>query len=189
MCSRLGWPCLFIEAQKYHSWSSLQSLQSCAANLGACKGEAEQETLMWCSLKAVGESKLLRVFCEQRGSCTQAAFWQLSWAFWVQMHTEGESAAGRSSAQAGLVDGKSQKPLSRWDWPCCPHSKILNPRSEWGLLLLSQFSPLKKRLYKSYCKHASRTRWHCSLYPLCQGLKGKGERRMGQQLSWQEWKE
>lgn len=39
--------------------------------------------------------------------------------------------------------------------------------------MLSQFSPLKKKLYNCYCKHASRTRWHCSVYPLCHGLKGR----------------
>lgn len=107
MYSRLGWPCLFIDAQSTVQGAAWR-LQFCAAKLGACKGGAGQETLMWCSPKAVGESKFLRVFCEQRGSCTQAAFWQLSWAHWVQMHTEGravQGAVGRSSAQAGLVDG------------------------------------------------------------------------------------
>lgn len=74
MYSGLGWPCLFTDAQKHSSGGSLQSLQSCAVKLGACKGGEGQKTLMWCSPKAVGESKLLRVLREQRGSCTQAAF-------------------------------------------------------------------------------------------------------------------
>lgn len=61
MYSRLGWPFLSIDAQ--NSGGSLQCLQSCTAKLGACRGGAGQETLMF--PKAVGEAKLLNVFCEQ----------------------------------------------------------------------------------------------------------------------------
>lgn len=49
--------------------------------------------------------------------------------------------------------------------------------------MLYQFRSLKKRLHNCYCKHASRTCWHCSVCPSCHGLKGRGRREWGSSSS------